>query len=120
MPEAHAGVEQCTLLCWLDDEGDSVKRGQDIAIIELPDRSRFGLRLHEQGIIEAILAAEGATVPVGALLLRLTPGRAGHGHVHPQIDLVERYRGEAVVDDMSRQESDVLDDRDWISGGNPA
>jgi pyruvate dehydrogenase E2 component (dihydrolipoamide acetyltransferase) len=67
MPSLGADMESATLTEWLVKPGDSVKRGDVVASVETT-KGIIDIEIFEAGVIETLVAAPGAEVPVGGLL----------------------------------------------------
>ena len=81
MPKMGDAMTEGKVLRWMKHPGDTVAAGEAIAEIET-DKVNVELPAEESGTLTEILAAEGATVPVGgAIAVILKPGeeRAGAG-----------------------------------------
>ena len=72
MPSLGADMESGTLTEWRVKPGDAVKRGDVVASIET-SKGIIDIEMFADGVIEALLAAPGAEVPVGAPLARYRP-----------------------------------------------
>lgn len=70
MPALGADMESGLLLEWLVAPGDSVSRGQTIAVVET-QKGAVEVEIWEAGVIDALLVEPGTQVPVGALLATL-------------------------------------------------
>lgn len=70
MPSLGADMEQGVLIEWLVKVGDSVKRGDVVAVVETP-KSTVEVECFETGTVTRLLAEEGQTVPVGEALALL-------------------------------------------------
>lgn len=70
MPALGADMESGLLLEWLVAPGDSVSRGQAIAVVET-QKGAVEVEIWEAGVIDALLVEPGTQVPVGALLATL-------------------------------------------------
>jgi pyruvate dehydrogenase E2 component (dihydrolipoyllysine-residue acetyltransferase) len=64
MPRLSDSMEEGTILKWLKADGDPVSRGEELVEIET-DKATMVYEADEEGVL-AIVAAEGATVAVGA------------------------------------------------------
>jgi len=64
MPRLSDTMEEGTIARWLKQPGDPVRRGEVIAEIET-DKATMDLEAYEDGVLERIVAEEGATVPLG-------------------------------------------------------
>ena len=73
MPQLSSSMEQGTILTWLKREGDEVEAGADLVEIEA-DKATITYAAESSGILE-IVAAEGATLQVGATIARLGDAR---------------------------------------------
>jgi pyruvate dehydrogenase E2 component (dihydrolipoamide acetyltransferase) len=64
MPKMGYDMEEGTILRWLKHEGDSVAKGDILAEIETGKVS-IEMEAFDEGILRAVIAKEGDTVPVG-------------------------------------------------------
>jgi pyruvate dehydrogenase E2 component (dihydrolipoamide acetyltransferase) len=69
MPSLGADMEAATLVEWRVKPGDSVKRGEVVASVETA-KGIIDIEIFADGVIESLLAAPGADVPVGGVLAR--------------------------------------------------
>ena len=60
-------MEEGRLVAWKKKEGDAVKAGETLAEVET-DKAVMELVAREPGVLRKVVLAEGATVPVGALV----------------------------------------------------
>ena len=60
-------MEEGRLVAWRKKEGDAVHAGDTLAEVET-DKAVMELVAREDGVLRKIVLAEGATVPVGALV----------------------------------------------------
>lgn len=67
MPKLSDTMEEGTILQWRIKEGDRVKKGQIIAEVET-DKAAMEMEAFEDGVVSALKAEEGATVPVGTVI----------------------------------------------------
>jgi pyruvate dehydrogenase E2 component (dihydrolipoamide acetyltransferase) len=67
MPALGADMEAGTLLAWEKKPGDSVKRGDIIAVVHT-DKADIEVEIFTSGVIEQLLAEPGTTVPTGTPL----------------------------------------------------
>lgn len=67
MPSLGADMEVGTLIQWLVQPGDTVKRGDIIAVVDT-EKAAIEIEVFENGIIENLVVQVGETVPVGAVL----------------------------------------------------
>src|SRR3990172_4698381 len=79
MPKMGDAMTEGKVLRWMKHPGDTVAAGEAIAEIET-DKVNVELPAEESGTLTEILAAEGATVPVGgAIAVILRRGKEGGG-----------------------------------------
>jgi pyruvate dehydrogenase E2 component (dihydrolipoamide acetyltransferase) len=69
MPRLSDTMEEGTILSWLIADGETVKRGQELVEIET-DKANMTYESDQEGILQTI-AAEGDTLPVGAVIARI-------------------------------------------------
>jgi pyruvate/2-oxoglutarate dehydrogenase complex dihydrolipoamide acyltransferase (E2) component len=65
LPKTGMGIEEGTLVQWLKAEGDPVKQGEALAVIETA-KATMELEAPVTGRLGKILVAAGAIVPVNA------------------------------------------------------
>jgi pyruvate dehydrogenase E2 component (dihydrolipoamide acetyltransferase) len=76
MPSLGADMTEGKLLEWKVKPGDSVKRGDIVAVVETP-KAAVDVESWQEGIVQELLTQPGATVPVGAVMATLrAPGEA--------------------------------------------
>jgi len=75
LPQLGESVVEGTVARWLVKEGDRVERDQPLVEVTT-DKVDAEIPAPESGVIEAILAPEGATIPVGGELARIGAGAA--------------------------------------------
>ena len=83
MPSLGADMEAGTLVEWKVKPGDSVRRGDVVAVVET-DKGAIAVEIWEDGVVEEIRVEEGALVPVGTVLATVRgPGEAGAAAASP-------------------------------------
>jgi pyruvate dehydrogenase E2 component (dihydrolipoamide acetyltransferase) len=75
MPVLGADMESGTVIDWLIKPGDTVQRGQIVAVVDTAKAS-IEIEVFEDGTVEEILVPVGTQVPVGTALARLSPAGA--------------------------------------------
>lgn len=70
MPSLGADMDEGTLAQWLVHPGDHVTRGDVVAVVETT-KSAIEVECFQSGTVDALLVAEGTTVPVGTPLARI-------------------------------------------------
>jgi len=70
MPSLGADMEAGTLVEWMIKPGDSVKRGDVVAVVET-QKGAIEIEIFETGQVERILVDVGGKVPVGTPLARI-------------------------------------------------
>lgn len=81
MPSLGADMEAGTLIEWLRQPGDPVKRGDIVAVVET-QKGAIEVEIFEDGIVDRLLIEPGAKVPVGTALA-LIRGAAEAPHAVP-------------------------------------
>ena len=72
MPRLSDSMEEGTILRWLKASGDEVKRGDELVEIET-DKANMTYEADQGGVLE-IVAQEGDTLPIGAVIARIGGG----------------------------------------------
>ncbi len=72
MPRLSDTMEEGTILSWLIADGETVKRGQELVVIET-DKANMTYESDQEGVLQ-IVAAEGDTLPVGAVIAHIGGG----------------------------------------------
>jgi pyruvate dehydrogenase E2 component (dihydrolipoamide acetyltransferase) len=67
MPSLGADMDQGTLLEWLVQPGDTVHRGDIVAVVDTA-KAAVEVECFTTGVVESLLVEPGTTVPVGAVL----------------------------------------------------
>jgi pyruvate dehydrogenase E2 component (dihydrolipoyllysine-residue acetyltransferase) len=67
MPSLGADMDYGTIIQWLVKPGDTVKRGDIIAVVDT-EKATIEVEVFQAGVIETIVVPEGEKVPVGAVL----------------------------------------------------
>ena len=67
MPSLGADMEVGTILQWLVKPGDTVKRGDIVAVVDT-EKATIEIEIFQSGVIDSIVIPEGQEVPVGTLL----------------------------------------------------
>lgn len=70
MPSLGADMEAGTLVEWLKRPGDTIRRGDIVAVVET-QKGAIEVETFQDGVIERLLVAPGTTVPVGTPLATL-------------------------------------------------
>jgi pyruvate dehydrogenase E2 component (dihydrolipoamide acetyltransferase) len=65
MPRLSDTMEEGTLSQWVKQEGDQVRKGDILAVIET-DKAAMDMEAYDEGVLTRILVPEGASVPVGS------------------------------------------------------
>lgn len=76
MPSLGADMDEGILVEWTRHPGDTLKRGDVVAVVET-QKGAIEIEVFRDGVLEAVHAAPGARLPVGALLATIRePGEA--------------------------------------------
>ncbi len=75
MPSLSADMQHGTVVEWRIKPGDTVKRGDVVAVVET-DKGAVEMEIFESGALERILVPPGQKVPVGTPLALVSTGRA--------------------------------------------
>lgn len=67
MPALGADMEAGTIIEWLVKPGDTVKRGDIIAVVDT-EKATIEVEVFETGVIQNIVVAQGEKVPIGTVL----------------------------------------------------
>lgn len=73
MPSLGADMQFGTIVDWRVKPGDTVKRGDVVALVET-EKGVIEVEIFETGVIEALIVQPGQKVPVGATLATLSGG----------------------------------------------
>jgi pyruvate dehydrogenase E2 component (dihydrolipoamide acetyltransferase) len=65
MPRLSDTMEEGVLSQWVKHEGDQVRKGDVLAVIET-DKAAMEMEAYDEGVLARILVEEGASVPIGA------------------------------------------------------
>jgi pyruvate dehydrogenase E2 component (dihydrolipoyllysine-residue acetyltransferase) len=77
MPQLGADMAAGTLVEWLKQPGDQVRRGDIVAVVET-DKGAIEVEIFETGVLDELRVAPGTKVPVGTVLATLKgEGEAG-------------------------------------------
>lgn len=90
MPRLSDSMEEGTVLRWLKQVGDEVRRGDELVEIET-DKANMTYEATDEGTLTEILAQEGDTLPIGEVIARIgdagsatsTDGRADEAEAPP-------------------------------------
>src|SRR5690348_1164430 len=91
VPGLGESITEATVLKWLKRPGEAVLADEPVAELET-DKVTLEVPAPASGTLAEVLAEEGANVPVGAVLGRITDGLAAAPHPTPSLTL-PRERG---------------------------
>jgi pyruvate dehydrogenase E2 component (dihydrolipoamide acetyltransferase) len=83
MPSLGADMDEGTVVEWLVKVGDTVKRGDIVAVVDTT-KSAIEVEVFSDGVVEKILVEPGTTVPVGTPLALLDDGTAAAPEPAPE------------------------------------
>jgi pyruvate dehydrogenase E2 component (dihydrolipoamide acetyltransferase) len=72
MPSLGADMEVGTVLEWRVQPGDTVHRGDIVAVVDT-EKATIEVEIFEDGVVDELLVAPGTEVPVGTPLATITP-----------------------------------------------
>ena len=76
LPSLGADMDSGTLLSWHVKPGDTVKRGQVVAVVDT-SKAAVDVEIWQEGVLHALLVQPGEKVPVGTVLAHvLAPGES--------------------------------------------
>jgi pyruvate dehydrogenase E2 component (dihydrolipoamide acetyltransferase) len=96
MPSLGADMTHGRLLEWRVRPGDPVQRGDIVALVDT-EKAAIEVEVFEDGVVEALLVAEGERVPVGTALARLQPAAGGGAGAPPPSRELEAERAGEVL-----------------------
>ena len=88
MPSLGADMDAGTLVEWLVAEGDTVRRGDPIAVVDT-EKSAIEVETFDDGVVESLLVAPGTRVAVGTPMARLVAPATAPGAPPPRAAPVE-------------------------------
>ena len=91
MPRLSDSMEEGTIIKWLKRDGEEVKRGEALAEIET-DKATMTYEADAAGFIQ-IVAGEGDTLAIGAVIGRLLASAERGGRANPRTKRPPRQRG---------------------------
>ena len=127
MPKLSDSMEEATVLAWLKQPGERVKRGEPLVEVET-DKATVVYEAEADGVLEELVVREGETARLGALIARLrveqaperaaAPGRAGSPAAEEGgVELREAIR-QALDEELERDERVIFFGEDVaIAGG---
>lgn len=90
VPKLGMSTTDVDIVEWLVSVGDRVRRGQALALVE-SDKAQIEIEASEDGVVVEILAAPGATIPVGAPIARLEGNPSGT-EPRLQVEAIEKVQ----------------------------
>jgi pyruvate dehydrogenase E2 component (dihydrolipoamide acetyltransferase) len=75
MPRLSDTMEEGVLSQWVKHEGDQVRKGDVLAVIET-DKAAMEMEAYDEGVLTRILVQEGASVPIGTPIAVIGEGAA--------------------------------------------
>ena len=84
MPSLGADMEAGTLVEWLVEPGDDVKRGDIIAVVDT-QKGAIEIEVFEDGVVGSLMIEPGATVPVGTPMADILDGEPAGSPPQPEV-----------------------------------
>ena len=78
MPRLSDTMEEGVLSQWVKHEGDQVRKGDVLAVIET-DKAAMEMEAYDEGVLTKLLVAEGASVPIGIPIALIDSGEGSAG-----------------------------------------
>jgi pyruvate dehydrogenase E2 component (dihydrolipoamide acetyltransferase) len=85
MPSLGADMDSGTVLEWRVRPGDTVHRGDIVAVVDT-DKSTIDVEVFEDGVVTELVVAPGREVPVGTVLARIDPAAAATTAAPPTLE----------------------------------
>lgn len=106
LPSLGADMTEGKLLTWHVKPGDSVKRGQVVAVVDT-SKAAIDVEIWQDGVVQELLVQPGETVPVGTVLATLSGvGEASAAMPGVAPDRQQAMRG-AIAAAMSRSKREI-------------
>lgn len=102
MPSLGADMTEGKLLEWKIKPGDTVKRGDIVAVVETP-KAAVEVESWQEGVVQALLTQPGETVPVGTVMATLlAPGETAAPIVRKKVSPAARKRAAELGVDVEK------------------
>jgi 2-oxoglutarate dehydrogenase E2 component (dihydrolipoamide succinyltransferase) len=101
MPRLGESIVEATLVAWRVSVGQAVQRGEVLAEVET-DKATNEIPSPTEGRVSALTVPEGATVPVGAVILRLDDGKESAPTAPPSASSTDRPTATGAAAGRSR------------------
>jgi pyruvate dehydrogenase E2 component (dihydrolipoamide acetyltransferase) len=85
MPRLSDTMEEGVLSQWVKHEGDQVRKGDVLAVIET-DKAAMDMEVYDEGVLTRLLVPEGASVPIGTPIAVIGDQPAGAAAPSPVPD----------------------------------
>jgi pyruvate dehydrogenase E2 component (dihydrolipoamide acetyltransferase) len=123
MPRLSDSMEEGTILRWLKSVGDEISTGDELVEIET-DKANMVYESDEAGTLTEIVAGEGETLPIGAVIAKVgegEPSTDGAGGDQTEAEAEGGDQAEAEADgaggDVAEADGGGGDDSDADGGG---
>ena len=100
MPSLGADMEAGTLVEWLVKPGDTVKRGDIIAVVDT-QKGLIDIEVFDEGTISELLIKENEKVPVGTVMALIASGKetvATKEEKIPEKIIIEKEKSEKIIE----------------------
>src|SRR5665647_53144 len=100
MPSLGADMEAGTLVEWLVKRGDTIKRGDIIAVVDT-QKGLIDIEVFDEGTISELLIKENEKVPVGTVMALIASGKetvATKEEKIPEKIIIEKEKSEKIIE----------------------
>ena len=118
MPSLGADMDHATLLEWLIAPGDTVTKGQVVAVVDT-EKAAMDIESFEDGVVQELLVDVGTRVPVGAPLRRPVVDARTASDVRRRAGCAARALAESPLGRLGLRPIGGLACGPWLSGSAP-
>ena len=115
LPSLGSDMEEGKLLEWKVKSGDSVKRGQVVAVVDT-SKAAVEVEIWQDGVVQELITQPGDTIPIGTVMARLLAPGEKPGEKAKVVEVHERKPSSPAA---RRRAEELGVDIDEISGTGP-